>query len=76
VLDQRQLADPRVGLAQLDTDMRGKAYQAINAMPMPISSSAPTEACAGSRPIWAASSATSGDASMAIPSSKKSSPGR
>src|ERR1700736_5672035 len=24
-------------------------------MPMPISSSAPTEACAGSRPIWAAS---------------------
>ena len=27
---------------------------------MPISSSAPTEACAGSRPIWAASSATSG----------------
>ena len=35
-----------------------------------------TEACAGSRPIWAASSATSGDASTAIPSSKKSSPGR
>jgi hypothetical protein len=32
--------------------------------------------CAGSRPIWAASSATSGGASTAIPSSKKSSPGR
>src|SRR5262249_47864194 len=39
-------------------------------MPMPISLSAPPEACAGSRPIWAASSAASGDASMAIPSSK------
>ena len=24
MLDQRQLADPRIGLAQLDTDMRGK----------------------------------------------------
>ena len=46
------------------------------ALPMPISSSAPTEACAGSRPIWAASSATSGDASTAIPSSKKFSPSR
>ena len=34
---------------------------------MPISSSAPTEACAGSRPIWAASSATSGDAAEPLP---------
>ena len=43
---------------------------------LPISSSPPTEACAGSRPIWGASSVTSGGASTAIPSSKKSSPGR
>ena len=30
MLDQRQLADPRIGLAQLDTDMRGKPYQAFS----------------------------------------------
>ena len=30
VLDQRQLADPRIGLAQLDTDMRGKPDQAFS----------------------------------------------
>jgi len=30
MLDQRQLADPRIGLAQLDTDMRGKSYQALS----------------------------------------------
>src|SRR5215831_14680674 len=29
MLDQRQLADPRIGLAQLDTGMRGKSYQAL-----------------------------------------------
>ena len=29
MLDQRQLADPRIGLAQFDTDMRGKPYQAF-----------------------------------------------
>src|SRR5215472_13740846 len=29
MLDQRQLADPRIGLTQLDTDMRGKPYQAL-----------------------------------------------
>ena len=30
MLDQRQLADPRIGLAQLDTNMRGKPYQAFS----------------------------------------------
>jgi hypothetical protein len=30
MLDQRQLADPRIGLAQLDTDLRGKPYQALS----------------------------------------------
>src|SRR5690349_12562533 len=29
-LDQRQLADPHIGLAQLDTDMGGKPYQALS----------------------------------------------
>src|ERR1700728_2935161 len=30
MLDQRQLADPHIGLAQLDTDMRGKPDQAFS----------------------------------------------
>ena len=30
MLDKRQLADPRIGLAQLDTDMRGRPYQALS----------------------------------------------
>ena len=30
MLDQRQLADPRIGLAQLDTNTRGKSYQALS----------------------------------------------
>jgi IS5 family transposase len=57
-----------VNLRQSYARVRKLALISINAMPLPISSSAPTEACAGSRPIWAASSATSGDASTAIPS--------
>ena len=30
MLDQCQLADPRIGLAQLDTDMGGKPYPALS----------------------------------------------
>jgi hypothetical protein len=30
MLDQRQLLNPRIGLAQLDTDMRGKPYQTFS----------------------------------------------
>jgi transposase-like protein len=30
MFDQRQLADPRIGLAKLDTHMRGKPYQAFS----------------------------------------------
>src|SRR5215831_12941537 len=30
MLDQRQLPDPRIALTQLDTDMRGKPYQAFS----------------------------------------------
>ena len=30
MLDQCELPDPRIGLTQLDTDMRGKPYQAFS----------------------------------------------